>query len=201
MRNVITLYQRLLAKYPFRTQAVQAGILMGLGDEIAQNFIEQRKFKDLDFKRTTQFACIGLCIAGPATRTWYGILHRYIGSAGGVVVLKKVCCDQLLFAPTFIFVLLSVIGILQGNDREHLKEKIKNEYPEILKNNYKVMFTISSFTYLKNLKVQCFFQVWPMVQLCNFYFVPLQYQVLVVQSIALLWNTYISYTTSIARQK
>ncbi|XP_076276211.1 mitochondrial inner membrane protein MPV17 [Lasioglossum baleicum] len=180
MRNVITLYQRLLAKYPLRTQAVQAGILMGLGDEIAQNVIERRKFKDLDFKRTAQFACIGLCIAGPATRTWYGILDRYIGSKGGVVVLKKVCCDQLLFAPTFIFILLSVIGILQGNDIEHLKMKIKNEYPEILKNNYKV---------------------WPMVQLCNFYFIPLQYQVLVVQSVALLWNTYISYTTSIVRQE
>lgn len=38
------------------------GILMGTGDQIAQNFVEKRKFKDLDFKRTGQFALIGLCI-------------------------------------------------------------------------------------------------------------------------------------------
>ncbi|XP_033331782.1 mitochondrial inner membrane protein MPV17 isoform X1 [Megalopta genalis] len=180
MRSIIKLYQRVLTKYPLRTQAVQAGILMALGDEIAQNLIERKTFRELDYMRTVQFACIGFCIAGPATRTWYGILDRYIGSKGGIIVLKKVCCDQLLFAPTFIFVLLSVIGILQGNDVEHLKAKLQNEYSDILRNNYKV---------------------WPMVQLCNFYFVPLQYQVLVVQSIALLWNTYISYKTSIKRQE
>ncbi|XP_076661687.1 mitochondrial inner membrane protein MPV17 isoform X2 [Halictus rubicundus] len=180
MRSVMILYQRLLSKYPLRTQAVQAGILMGLGDQIAQNLIERKEIRDLDYKRTAQFACIGLCIAGPATRTWYGILDRYIGSKGGIVVLKKVCCDQLLFAPTFILCLLTIIGILQGNDIEGLKVKLKKEYSEILINNYKV---------------------WPMVQLCNFYFVPLQYQVLVVQSIALLWNSYISYITSIERQK
>ncbi|XP_076661684.1 mitochondrial inner membrane protein MPV17 isoform X1 [Halictus rubicundus] len=153
MRSVMILYQRLLSKYPLRTQAVQAGILMGLGDQIAQNLIERKEIRDLDYKRTAQFACIGLCIAGPATRTWYGILDRYIGSKGGIVVLKKVCCDQLLFAPTFILCLLTIIGILQGNDIEGLKVKLKKEYSEILINNYKVTFIILTFMYLKNLQV------------------------------------------------
>ncbi|XP_031831130.1 mitochondrial inner membrane protein MPV17 [Nomia melanderi] len=178
MQSVIKLYQRLLIKYPLRIQAVQAGTLMALGDQIAQNLVERKK--DLDYIRTIQFGSIGFFIAGPVTRTWYGILDRYIGSKGGTVVLKKVCCDQLLFAPAFLLVLLSVIGILQGNDTQNLKTKLQNEYPDILKSNYKI---------------------WPMVQLFNFYFIPLQYQVLIVQSVALLWNTYISYRTSIKKQE
>lgn len=77
---------------------------------------------------------------GPVTRTWYGILDKHIGSKGGIVVLKKVSCDQLLFAPVFLAVLLSTIGIFQGNSVEELQMKLKNEYLDILKNNYKVMF-------------------------------------------------------------
>lgn len=176
MTSIIRMYQRLLKKYPVATQAVQAGTLMACGDQIAQNLIEKRKFKDINFKRTGHFACIGFFLAGPATRRWYGILDKHIGSKGGTVVLKKVACDQLLFAPTFLAVLLSAIGFSQGRDIQNLTAKLKNEYPDILLSNYKI---------------------WPMVQLVNFYFVPLQYQVLTVQSVALLWNTYISYRTSI----
>ncbi|CAK9801914.1 Protein Mpv17 [Anthophora quadrimaculata] len=172
--KVIKLYRTLVTKYPLITQAAQAGVLTAFGDQIAQNLVEQRQIKDLNFLRTIQFGGIGFFITGPATRTWYGILDKYIGSKGRNVVLKKVVCDQLFFAPIFIAVLLSIIGILQGNDLKHLKMKLRDEYFDILKNNYKL---------------------WPMVQLFNFYFIPLNYQVLVVQLVALLWNTYISYRT------
>ncbi|XP_032677754.1 protein Mpv17 isoform X1 [Odontomachus brunneus] len=175
MRNISRIYQTVLKKYPVGTQAVQAGILMGLGDQIAQNFIESSS-KPIDYVRTMQFAGIGLFISGPATRTWYGILDTYIGSKGYTVGIKKVACDQLLFAPTFIAVLLVAIGVCQGKDIEKLKIKLANEYSDILINNYKL---------------------WPMVQLVNFSLVPLNYQALVVQSVALLWNSYISYRTSL----
>lgn len=36
---------------------------MALGDQIAQNLIEQRQIKNLDFIRTAQFASIGFFIA------------------------------------------------------------------------------------------------------------------------------------------
>lgn len=178
MRNLKTMYQRALTRYPVGTQAVQAGILMGLGDQIAQNFIETDS-KGVDFVRTMQFTGIGFFISGPATRIWYGILDKHIGSKGTSVAIRKVICDQLLFAPTFIAVLLVTIGICQGKNIERLRIKLRNEYGDILKNNYKL---------------------WPMVQLVNFSLVPLHYQALVVQSVALLWNSYVSYRTSLDRR-
>ncbi|KAH0949444.1 hypothetical protein HN011_000295 [Eciton burchellii] len=174
MRNLKIIYQRALTKYPVGTQAIQAGMLMGLGDQIAQNFIENNS-KTIDFIRTMQFTGIGFFISGPATRIWYGVLDKHIGSKGYSVAIKKVACDQLFFAPTFIAVLLVTIGICQGKNIEKLKMKLKNEYGDILKNNYKL---------------------WPMVQLINFSLVPLHYQTLIVQSVALLWNSYVSYKTN-----
>ncbi|XP_012264930.1 protein Mpv17 isoform X2 [Athalia rosae] len=153
MSGILKLYKRLLAKFPLYVQSAQAGILMGTGDQIAQNFVEQRKFKDLDFNRSSQFVCIGSFLAGPTTSIWYRILERNIGSKSSTAALKK----------------------LQGKDFEGIKRKLKSDYFDILFNNYKL---------------------WPMVQLANFYFIRLEYQVLVVQSVAIFWNTYISYRTN-----
>ncbi|XP_044578301.1 protein Mpv17 [Cotesia glomerata] len=175
MSGFFKFYKQLLVKYPLGLQALQAGALMAVGDQMAQNLVENRSFNDLDFMRTAKFYAIGFFIGGPSTRTWYGVLDKYIGSKGTVVALKKVAFDQLLFAPTFIVVLLSSIGLMQGNDINGIKTKLSNEYKDILINNYKL---------------------WPMVQLVNFTFVPLHYQVLFVQSVAVFWNTYVSFRTN-----
>ncbi|XP_013195451.1 protein Mpv17 [Amyelois transitella] len=174
-RGVFKFYQQALVRRPYLVQAVQTGALMGAGDLISQTLIENKSSKSIDYRRTLQFSSIGFFVGGPALRMWYGVLNRYIGSSGKSVALKKVCVDQFVFAPMFLFFLLSAVGTLQGKSWDHVEKDIKANYLDVLKTNY---------------------FIWPWVQLVNFYYVPLQYQVLIVQTVALFWNTYLSWKTN-----
>ncbi|XP_070500048.1 mitochondrial inner membrane protein Mpv17 [Chironomus tepperi] len=166
-------YQRNVAKYPYTFQGVQSSILMATGDYIAQKFVENKK--ELDYKRSANFLLIGFC-GGLGLRKWYGALNStFQGSNKTVCTIKKVAVDQLVFAPVFIGTLISSIGLLQGKKPIEIKTKLEAEFADILKANYKL---------------------WPAVQLMNFAFVPLNYQVVVVQIVAVLWNTYVSFKTN-----
>jgi protein Mpv17 len=79
----------------------------------------------------------------------------------------------VVFAPSFIAVLVGSIGFLQ--EEQNILSKLKREFPDILSANYKL---------------------WPAVQLINFYFVPLNYQVVLVQIVAVAWNSYVSFKTN-----
>lgn len=101
-------------------------------------------------------------------------MSKYFGNQGRTAVLKKVACDQLIFAPSFLALFIVTLGAIQREDFDVIVYKFKRDYPDILLANYKL---------------------WPAVQLVNFYFVPLHYQVLVVQIVAILWNSYLSWKT------
>lgn len=136
------------------------------------------------------FLLVGFC-GGLALRKWYGILQSQFSSPNKTVnTLKKVSgklkhhaewaspdipllVDQILFAPSFIAILVGSIGVLQGE--KNIVKKLKREFPDILVANYKL---------------------WPAVQLLNFYFVPLNYQVVLVQIVAVAWNSYVSFKTN-----
>lgn len=55
-------YKRALQNYPLLMQSVQTGALMGCGDLTAQFLIEKKRPNQLNWKRTLQFAAMGLFV-------------------------------------------------------------------------------------------------------------------------------------------
>ncbi len=117
---------------------------------------------------------MGLCIIGPGLRTWYIILDKLVKGSGGTVALRKMLLDQCIWAPAFLGMFFSVVNILDGKNASEIKNILKKDYVDALKVNY---------------------AVWPAVQLLNFYFVPMRHRVMVVNFVALFWNTYLAYAS------
>ncbi|KAI8067455.1 hypothetical protein BC940DRAFT_333479 [Gongronella butleri] len=153
--------------------ATQYAGLFGTGDVLAQQAVEQKGLQDHDYNRTLRMVGFGGLAAGPALSNWYRFLeHNVKRSTPLKTLVTKVAIDQFTFAPCFIAFFFSAQGAMEGQSLAQIKEKLQHSYPNALMNNYKL---------------------WPAVQLANFYFVPLQHRLLVVNLIALGWNSYLSW--------
>uniref|UniRef100_A0A8C9LGY1 Mitochondrial inner membrane protein Mpv17 n=1 Tax=Pavo cristatus TaxID=9049 RepID=A0A8C9LGY1_PAVCR len=148
------------------------GALMGAGDVIAQQLVEQRGLHGHHSQRTLKMAAIGFCFVGPVVGGWYRILDRLIPGATKAVAVKKMVLDQGAFAPCFLGCFLAITGAVNGLSVEQNWAKIQQDYVDALLTNY------------------C---IWPPVQIVNFYFVPLAHRLAVVQCVAIVWNCYLSW--------
>lgn len=116
------------------------------------------------------YLLITTAIFGPGATTWYKFMERHIVLRSPKLTLAaRVCGDQLLFAPTHMFLFLSSMSIMEGNDP---LEKLRNSYWPGYKANL---------------------MIWPWVQAANFTLVPLQHRVLVVNLVSLGMYFFFSY--------
>ncbi|KAK2511975.1 hypothetical protein Q9233_016564, partial [Columba guinea] len=165
--------------------ALTAGTLMGAGDVIAQQLVERRGLRGHQGPRTLKMMAIGFCFVGPVVGSWYKILDRLIPGSSKVVAVKKMVLDQGAFAPCFLGCFLAITGATNGLSVEENWSKIQQDYTDTLMTNYCAQLdalnawaevgtgrgcwqgpsTTSSFSA----------QIWPPVQIANFYFVPLKH--------------------------
>ncbi|GFU54388.1 hypothetical protein NPIL_471101 [Nephila pilipes] len=171
MAQLLRWYNRILVAHPWKTQLFTTGFLMATSDVIAQTAIEKRKVNEIEPLRIGRFAFLGTFFVAPILRTWYNVLEKTMGTVGKTVGLRKMVPDQLLFTPFFLGCFLTVSGLLQLQPWSVIKVKINEEYFEVLKTNY---------------------MLWPAAQLITFYVIPLQYRIIFVSFVALLWNTYLA---------
>ncbi|EEQ92313.1 Protein required for ethanol metabolism [Blastomyces dermatitidis] len=166
-------YHIQLARRPLITQSIGSAILFGAGDVLAQQLVDKVGLEHHDYARTARMALYGGAIFGPGATTWYKFMERHIVlRSPRLTIASRVCGDQLLFAPTHMFLFLSSMSIMEGNDP---LEKLKNSYWSGYKANL---------------------MIWPWVQAVNFTLVPLQHRVLVVNLVSLGWNCVLSVINS-----
>lgn len=162
-------YNALLESHPIATKSVTSMFVVGGGDWICQKFIEKRE--KIIWSRVATMATIGLTLCGPLLHAWFGFLFRTFPGTGLVTTLKKIACDQLIFAPLFNPLFIGYLFLLEGRPME-IVNFLKNDWFDVTVNNWKLWAPANGF---------------------NFTFVPGKFQVLFANLTGVVWNCYISW--------
>jgi protein Mpv17 len=157
-----------LASRPVLTQSITTAVLFATGDIMAQQGVEGKGMDEHSLARTGRMALYGGCIFGPGATLWYQFLQRkiVIPNKPNLEIVARVATDQTLFASTNLFLFLSSMAMMEGNDP---KQALRDKYVTAVKKNW---------------------MVWPGVQFTNFKYVPLEHRVLVVNIVSLGEHNY-----------
>ncbi|KAJ3797844.1 hypothetical protein GGU11DRAFT_783263 [Lentinula aff. detonsa] len=178
MTSILSLYSAAFARRPMATQSTTSAIIFGTGDIIAQQVVDRKGFNNHDFTRTARFVFYGACLFGPVLTKWHQFINRRHFTSPLRAVVYKVTLDQLVAAP-FITVpmFFGSMSILEGRPDEAIP-RIRNSYVSTLTRGW------------------CLFIP---AQIVNFAVVPVPMRILFFSTVALCWNTYLSFFN--AKQK
>ncbi|GMT31350.1 hypothetical protein PFISCL1PPCAC_22647, partial [Pristionchus fissidentatus] len=172
--QMIRWYKRMMQTRPLLTQMVSSGMISAAGDAIAQFAIEKRSVREYDLMRTARFFVLTGGIIAPALSRWFIVLEKINKGPAKLLPLKRLAVDQAVFAPTFNAFILVMLRVLEGYTPSESVAACKRDWWGIWTTSLKV---------------------WPLVNLFNFYLVPLPMRVIFVQFVALFWNSYLSFVT------
>lgn len=163
-------YSAMLEKHPVLTKGLSSALIVAGGDAFCQLVIEDGTF---DMFRCFRMFVIGGCLVAPALHFWYGSLNRWMPGSGLKPVLARLACDQAIFGPLFIPCFMGTLFALEGRP-DQLMGFLRDNYKENLLTNW---------------------ALWIPFNFLNFRFVPGAYQVLFANFVALIWNTYLSWSS------
>mmetsp|Transcript_5003 Transcript_5003/g.4793 ORF Transcript_5003/g.4793 Transcript_5003/m.4793 type:complete len:130 (+) Transcript_5003:193-582(+) len=112
-------------------------------------------------------------MAAPILSFHYGTVLQWVSTkTTPLATLAKVAVDQTYFSTFFLTYIFTVMPLMEGKTFEDSKQAVKEKlWPSLLTN----------------------WKIWPAVQFLNFYFIPVRFHLLVVNSVAVFWNAYISW--------
>mmetsp|Transcript_8102 Transcript_8102/g.15033 ORF Transcript_8102/g.15033 Transcript_8102/m.15033 type:complete len:244 (+) Transcript_8102:121-852(+) len=153
---------------PVVTKSITSAIIGGFGDILCQKAVEKRE--NIDFQRNAKFTFLGLVMVGPILHNWFGFLNKYVTLPGTQGVLVRLALDQTVFAAGFLSLFLGAVQVLDGKP-ENVKPMLEAEWWPAMKANWKL---------------------WIPANFINFSFVQPRLQVLFANSVAVIWNVYLS---------
>lgn len=96
------------------------------------------------------------------------------------VALAKVVADMIIFDPPYLSLFFSFSTVMDGGDFQEVKSKMSQEFKH---------------TYITDIVI------WTPIQLINFRYLPVLYQPLLVNSVNVFWNGYLSFVQNRQKQK
>ncbi|XP_045810939.1 PXMP2/4 family protein 2 isoform X2 [Trifolium pratense] len=182
-------YQNCLAVHPVKTQVISSGFIWGAGDVAAQCVThytaknhtkiedDNKEFK-INWKRVSTTSLFGLAFVGPVGHYWYEGLDKFIRYRlllkpnSFRFVAAKVGADGFLFGPLDLLVFFTYMGFSTGKSLPQIKEDVKRDF-------------LPAFILEGG--------IWPVVQVANFRYVPVRYQLLYVNFFCLLDSCFLSW--------
>ena len=175
--QTVAWYSHKLDTNPILTKCISSGIVSGCGDVLGQYIVAKKhnnKNKEWDTLRTGRFILLGFAMVAPICHVWYGsLMTRFPGNAT-TAIAKRVFLDQAFFAPLFLPMWLLNLWMLEGRSHEYVLENMQAQVPKTVVANW---------------------FIWVPAQIVNLGYVPPKFQVLFSNVVAVVWNTYLSYTT------
>ncbi|GAB1859611.1 hypothetical protein CAJAP_00690 [Camponotus japonicus] len=189
------LRQLLFGKYLLITNTVSCGLMMATGDVIQQHSKYWKKYSQKyfptrvmaaspedektaisnapkhDYTRTRNMTVVGL-LQGPFHHWFYMILDRVLPGKSAKSVVKKTLLDQSIASPTCLAIFFVGLGIMEHRKVEEICKEL-------------------NLKFYNTWKVDCCF--WPPTQCINFLFVPLQYRVLYINAMTMVYDIFLSY--------
>ncbi|CAJ1972313.1 unnamed protein product [Sphenostylis stenocarpa] len=183
-------YQNCLAVHPVKTQVISSGLIWGVGDVAAQAVThytakthdtmdeDDNKELKINWKRVSTTSLFGLGFVGPVGHYWYEGLDRFIRLKLMLrpnsfrFVATKVAVDGFIFGPLDLLVFFTFMGFSAGKSVPQIKEDVKRDF-------------LPAFVLEGG--------IWPIVQVANFRFIPVRYQLLYVNFFCLLDSCFLSW--------
>jgi hypothetical protein len=188
--NILKHYSIFIEKRPLIGNMVTSAVLFGAGDVLAQSMSSH----PYDFSRTFRNALYGGAVFAPIAGKLYPFLQHQIRwpwvwprmmmitnrRKKSLDTLARVFVDQIGWAPIGIVLYLTWVNILEGHSWIETRKRVGDSWWGTLLANW---------------------AVWPAVQVINFAVVPVQFRVVVVGIVGVLWNGFLSWVAWESNQK
>mmetsp|Transcript_14661 Transcript_14661/g.26599 ORF Transcript_14661/g.26599 Transcript_14661/m.26599 type:complete len:264 (-) Transcript_14661:1194-1985(-) len=179
-------YMKSLDKHPVRTKSITAGIVLAVGDLLAQS-IESRVARkpsfNVNWTRLNAFLLTGGLYVGPFVHYWFELLwmmgrwlERNHDVSKGWQTMVQLFTDQtigiaIFFPPYFyIYELFEAFVGLRAPHFTHATTKVKEEIWDLFMMQYRI---------------------WPITNWLSFTYVPENLRVLTSNLISVFWNAYL----------
>lgn len=199
-------YSRQLDERPVFTKAASATVLSSTGNILAQYIkfhtdqVQERQAKE---KRTTngettaelavakkdftvawdavgRFAFLNAVFVAPVLHHWYQFINRFVPGTSFSQVLQRTCWDEFVFTPIFVPAFLAGLWTLEGTSPQKIKTMLYNELGQII---------VAEWI------------LWVPTMFVTFRYVPVKFQVLVINCVGVVWQTFLSHMASTAHDK
>jgi len=182
-------YSKKLDTDPILTKCISAGLVSSVGSVLAQyithrqeqqehaddknknNQSEQKPF-EVNLAHVSRFALLNVAIVAPVLHQWYQFINRAVPGTTFPRVLQRTFWDEFVFSPIYIPAFLGMLWKLEGYNNDNILKMIKSEFPTIIVTEW---------------------AMWVPTMIVTFRYVPVKFQVLVVNVVGVVWQTYLAY--------